>query len=494
MNKMYLINSRPWFLELKRNQLAITIDTVSEVYWKNIKEKGYDSVWLLGVWDNEPKLTNGKKVSLQYIDEYKKVLPDITENDIIDSCFAINDYRFNAMFGTEENFFALKTQLNKIGLKLILDFIPNHFHFQSDLIGENLEAFVFGKSSEMNGHDFGVVRYGETDNYIANGRDPYTGSWSDTAQINWFSSKARELMKTKLEYVSRFCDGVRCDMAMVITPDNFRKTWDYWLKSINRTPVITTEWWKEIIPHIKTYNEEFVFIAECYWNLQLYMLDCGFDYVYDKDFYDGIITHNINLLQTALQTKSHLPHSVMFLDNHDEQRSASLLANEELYSAIVTHATLPGLKLYYEGQEEGSKIRLPMQVGRSPFEEKNEQIYSWYQLVFSIVKDPVFVLGDFEVIVPLPVDPNAVTSTNLIAYKRSYNGRTFLIVVNYSKKLSQGHIPYIPQVNDHLSTIVFFDRLTSKEYAYERDLLMTHHLFVELRPWQSHIFEIIETF
>jgi hypothetical protein len=214
--------------------------------------------------------------------------------------------------------------------------------------------------------------------------------------------------------------------------------------------------------------------------------------VYDKDFYDYIIAHDVAKLRNALLNESHLPHSVMFLDNHDEERVASRLGIDQLRPAIVLQATLPGLKLYYKGQEEGSKIKLPMQLGRRPYEPVNQEVYDWHQKVFAITSDPVFVLGDFEIVNSIKIDEQNNTCQNLLAFKRTYKQQTYLIVANYSIVRSKGFVPYVPEVNEHLTTVVFADQLTGVEYPYKRDSLMTHHLYVELSPWQCHVFRIKE--
>jgi hypothetical protein len=490
MNKLFLINTRAWLAQLRVANPEASLLSAGEEFWLSIKNKGFDGVWLLGIWDNAPTKLQGQHVATKYIDQYRKILPDITEGDIVDSCFAINDYTVSLDVGSREEVLELKEMLNQYGLKLILDFVPNHFHYYSDLITENRDVFIHGNQTDLNA--LGIDCYELGQDWIAHGRDPYTGSWSDTAQINWLSSKAHEFMTSKLESVAEICDGVRCDMAMAILPEAFEHNWGHALNKLSTGQSDQSSWWETVIPHIRNIKGDFTFIGECYWELQASLLDSGFDFVYDKDFYDCIITHDVPQIKTALLNKPHLPHSVIFLDNHDEQRSAARLTPSQIQPAAILQAALPGLKLYYQGQEEGSKVTLPMQISRGPYEQLNQEVYDWYQNVFEITKDPVFVLGDFELVDPIDLDDQNQTSANLVAFKRTYKQKTYIVVVNYSLKRSKGFIPFVPEINDRLTKIVFEDKLTGQSYEYTRNLLMTHHLYVELAPWQSHVFEVRE--
>ena len=60
---------------------------------------------------------------------------------------------------------------------------------------------------------------------IAHGRDPYFPGWPDTLQVNHRHAGFREAMLRTLESIAQQCDGVRCDMAMLVLPDVIARTW-----------------------------------------------------------------------------------------------------------------------------------------------------------------------------------------------------------------------------------------------------------------------------
>ena len=61
--------------------------------------------------------------------------------------------------------------------------------------------------------------------FIACGRDPFFPPWRDVAQLNYFNPATREAMIGVLTTIAQHCDGVRCDMAMLVLNDVFAQTW-----------------------------------------------------------------------------------------------------------------------------------------------------------------------------------------------------------------------------------------------------------------------------
>ena len=60
---------------------------------------------------------------------------------------------------------------------------------------------------------------------LAYGRDPYFDGWPDTLQLNYGNPALQEAMLGELRRIARQCDGVRCDMAMLVLPEVFERTW-----------------------------------------------------------------------------------------------------------------------------------------------------------------------------------------------------------------------------------------------------------------------------
>ena len=119
---------------------------------------------------------------------------------------------------------------------------------------------------------------------LANGRDPYFAAWPDVVQLNAFSPDLRAAVIATLSSIGEQCDGVRCDMAMLMMNDTFERTWGE-----RAGPRPEADYWPTVIPAVKTTHPEFVFMAEAYWDLEWALLEQGFDYCYDKRLYDRLV-------------------------------------------------------------------------------------------------------------------------------------------------------------------------------------------------------------
>ena len=78
------------------------------------------------------------------------------------------------------------------------------------------------------------------------------------------------------------CDGVRCDMAMLVLPDVFERTWG------RRAPLF----WPTATQRVRERVPGFIFMAEVYWDLEWTLQQQGFDYAYDKRLYDRLREHH----------------------------------------------------------------------------------------------------------------------------------------------------------------------------------------------------------
>src|SRR4029077_3013911 len=85
---------------------------------------------------------------------------------------------------------------------------------------------------------------------LAHGRDPYFPRWLDTVQINYRHPGLRAAMIDNLRHIAQRCDGVRCDMAMLLLPDVIRKTWGERSKPSDGAAPVDTPFWAEAIPAV----------------------------------------------------------------------------------------------------------------------------------------------------------------------------------------------------------------------------------------------------
>ncbi len=353
----YEINTRSWIKQFGPNA---GLKDIPDQYWKQLRKKGIDYVWLMGVWQTTNSSIEAYCFHPDLIRAYDRVNPAWTKEDIYGSPYAIEDYQVATQLGTNEDLKMVQEALHRHHMGLILDFIPNHFNAHSSLIKSVPEVFL--QASEAQYRDDTFTIYPHAGRYFAHGKDPYFPAWTDTVQINYFAEAAHEFMSGKLQMLARLSDGVRCDMAMLILPQFFGKTW----QNLISNNAHLESFWKTAIPATKQINADFIFIAEAYWDTQWELQQMGFDYTYDKKLLDLLKSRAMQDIKKHLSGDSDYQNKcVRFIENHDEDRSLLELGESRSRMAAVLMSTIPGMKLFYDGQWQGNRTRIPVQMGTS---------------------------------------------------------------------------------------------------------------------------------
>lgn len=467
---IYEINTWPWLNGLSRKHgRPIHLGNVPAEEWDDAASWGFDAVWLMGVWERSAA---GREIAREHPDlqaEYRKALPDFKPDDIVGSPYSIHRYQADPHLGGPEGLRSARAELTRRNLALLLDFVPNHLAVDHPWTSEHPEYFIREDSGR-----------------IANGRDPYFPPWTDTAQINAYHSGARAALTDTLQEIARECDGVRCDMAMLLLNEIFKKTWGE-----RAGPPPRDEFWPQAIAAVKAEFAGFTFVAEAYWDLEARMLQLGFDYCYDKRLYDSLVHKN------ALAVRQHLAGDtvrqeklVRMIENHDEQRAAAVFPPARERAAAVVAATLPGAKLFYQGELEGRKIRMPVQLARWPEEQIDQDLRNFWWTLLQACGEPVIRDGEWQLL-SVTGWPDNTSCVNLLAWGWRDGDERALVAVNYSDSSSQGriHLPW-----DDLSGKAWplRDVLTSEVYVRSGDEMASTGLYVDLGPWRSHflMFEV----
>lgn len=285
-----------------------------------------------------------KDISSEVLDELKKlavthvwytgIIRHATDGDdtakgragspyAIKDYYDVNPYMSTETDGRMREFEELVDRTHKAGLKVIIDFIPNHLsrEYHSDVAPFGDENFYPGRI-----HD---------------------GDWTDTVKLNYECHdtwiKMREIL---LFWGSKGVDGFRCDMV----------------------ELVNVEFWEWCIPQIKKSFPEIIFIAEIYQthNYHPYIVRGGFDYLYDKSgFYDTLRaisaghTWASSLTSVWQALGEFQPKMLNFLENHDEQRVSSdfFVGNPQKSLAMLYVSLLFNTApfMIYFGQELGER-------------------------------------------------------------------------------------------------------------------------------------------
>jgi Alpha amylase, catalytic domain len=484
---IYEINTRVWLRRFDKEGKKAVLSDVPPDYWDSLREKGIDYVWLMGVWQGCESTIEKYCFEENLMKEYSRALKGWKREDVIGSPFAIDDYNVNPAVGTYESLIELKTLLNSKGMKLLLDFVPNHLSANSSVIKSNPYVFLGVGKEFFNRDPHTFFQPFESEKaYFAHGRDPFFPAWQDTIQINFFSIDARTFLCNVLINLTKMCDGVRCDMAMLPLNNVFKNTWGTLLPSYG-FEIPKTEFWAEAIRKVKEVRPDFLFIAETYWDLEWNLQQLGFDYTYDKKLTDRLgYAPNIPIKEHLMAETSYQQKSLRFLENHDEDRAIAVFGKEKSKAAAVIISTILGMRFYFDGQFEGKKIKLPVQLGREPEEIPVIGMREFYTKLLKITSKEPFRHGLWKLLEADQAWENNHTNENLFAWSWNYDNEKRLVIVNYSDQLSSCLIKF--DVSGDLDEFTLDDLLNDKSYKRFPKEIANRGLYIELKPWQSHIF------
>jgi glycosidase len=190
---LYQINTRVWLTELSR-QLGrcATLDDIPDAELDRLVEMGFDLVWFLSVWQTGLAGQQVSRSNPEWRREFQETLPDLREEDIAGSGFAITGYTVHTNLGGDAALARLRGRLRKRGLKLMLDFVPNHMGLDHPWIEDHPDYFVQGTEGDLARapQNYTRVKRKRGDLILAHGRDPYFPGWPDTLQLNYANPKS----------------------------------------------------------------------------------------------------------------------------------------------------------------------------------------------------------------------------------------------------------------------------------------------------------------
>lgn len=476
------INTHEWFNKIKRDfGRDITLADIPESYLFEIKAGGFDAVWLMGVWQESPASRNIARNDDGINSYLSKVLPEYSKEDIIGSQYSIYDYRVSSSLGGDEALAKFRQKLNEFGIALILDFAGNHLSIDNPLTLTDPDIFIRHKGDNPNKSEFFKTANGE---WLAHGRDPHYPPWTDTVQINHFNLKARKYLLDTLLKVSSMCDGLRCDMVMLMLNKVFRETWGKYIQE--ETPA--DEFWPEAIDKVKEQHPFFTFAAEVYWGLEWEVQELGFDYTYDKTLYDRLLLSNPQDIQGHLNAE-HLyqKRSIRFISNHDEEAPITAFGKEKSLAAATVAATINGARLFTVSQIYGEKRRLPIQYIQKD-KYKDEEIFAFYKKLLSIINNPAFHGGQWTLRQTKPIDDKDQSFKNILSWCWTQLSTCKAVVINYAPTSAKFILPMdrVPQQDTVFIKEEFTDTLLSMPTAEVKKRGMV----LEMKPFEIKILSV----
>jgi glycosidase len=480
---LYQINTRVWLTELSRALgRQATLDDIPDAELDRVAGMGFDWVWLLSVWQIG---SAGREVSRGHPEwqrEFAETLHDLHEDDIAGSGFAITGYTVHAYLGGDAALARLRERLRARGLLLMLDFVPNHTGLDHPWVEDHVEYYVSGTESDLAHAPHNYTRLGRTwgAQILAHGRDPYFAGWPDTLQLDYSNPATQEAMLGELLKIAEQCDGVRCDMAMLILPDVFERTWG------RRPP----PFWPLATRRVRERVPGFCFMAEVYWDLEWTVLEQGFDYAYDKRLYDRLREGHARPVREHLCAGLDYQRKLArFLENHDEPRASATFAPGPHEAAAVVTFLSPGLRFFHQGQFEGRNTRISPHLVRAPLEPPDQERRQFYERLLAVLRQPGVRDGQWYLLECVPAWDGNWTSECFVAWAWEAQGSRWLIAVNYAGNQSQCYVR-LPFPDLAGRAVQLADLTGPAIYDRQGSDLVSRGLYLDLSPWGYHVFEV----
>src|SRR5215216_2000160 len=240
---------------------AVTLADVPDDVWDDVAGAGIDAVWLMGVWRRSPAGAALARTNPSMVAAHREALPDFTDADVVGSAYCIRDYVVDEHLGGDDGLAVARTTLAARGVGLVLDFVPNHVAPDHPWATEHPEYFVHGTADDLRRDPDSFVAVGDA--VIAHGRDPYFPAWPDVLQLDASLPAVRAAAADVVGSIAERCDGVRCDMAMLVLDDVFVRTWGERAAG-GPAPDGGRGYWPTVMEAVRTAHPEFVFWAEAY--------------------------------------------------------------------------------------------------------------------------------------------------------------------------------------------------------------------------------------
>jgi hypothetical protein len=479
---LYQLNTRVWLTQLSRHLARrATLDDIPDNDLDHLAELGFDWIWFLSVWQTG---LAGQRISRSnpgWRHEFQDTLPDLSDEDIPGSGFAITGYTVHQNLGGDAALARLRERLRRRGLRLLLDFVPNHTALDHPWVEDHSEYYIAGTEQDLARAPQNYIRTPQKkgDLILALGRDPYFPGWPDVLQLNYGNPATQEAMIAELVRIAGQCDGVRCDMAMLVLPEVFERTW-----GIRSAP-----FWPKAIPRVRERAPGFCFMAEVYWDLEWTLQQQGFDYTYDKRLYDRLRERHARSVREHLYAGlDYQNRMARFLENHDEPRAAATFPPGVHEAAAIITFVSPGLRFFHQGQFEGRKKRLSPHLGRGPDEPIDPALAKFYDRLLAVLRQPAVRDGQWQLLECTRAWVGNWTADGFLAFAwQGPGGERLLATINYASNQGQCYIR-LPFADLGTTTWRLTDLIGDAVYDRDGKDLQSRGLYLDVPPWDAAVF------
>jgi hypothetical protein len=397
MHQLYELNVRTWRSE-RSSELGrpATLDDLTDDFLDDLVEAGFTWVYLFGIWPTGPLARASAEQDRQLCEYLGYVLPGFDpKNDLAGNPQAPGGYAADPVLGGDEALGRLRHRARAAGLSLMLDVFPNHVGLDHPWADEHPDWFIQGDEHALRERPDAHVRVGGR--IFCHGRDPFFAPWRATLQLDYAKPAVHAAMIDVITSVAARCDGLRCDLAMLLLPDVFATTWGRQIPAF----------WRDCITHVRSQHPGTLFVAEVYWNREWDLQQAGFDFTYDKILYDRLLIGDAEGIRGHLGAAiEYQRRSVRFLENHNEPRAAAKFQNPDHHrGALFITGMVPGMLLCHHGQEDGRLLHASLPAARRPAETGSSAHRSSYRDLMYLLGESSRMHGEWRLLPPHGPNP-----------------------------------------------------------------------------------------
>lgn len=480
---LYQINTRVLLQKLSQSlQRPASLDDIADSVLDQWAAAGFDWIYCLGVWQTGNAARQVSRSNPIWLAEYHQILPDLQEEDIAGSCFAVTGYQVHTGMGGNAAAERWRDRLHQRGLKLMLDFVPNHTAPDHPWVQQHPDFYVTATEEQLRREPQNYCRVAlpSGEQILAYGRDPYFPGWCDTLQLNYGNPALQAAQRQELLAIAQLCDGVRCDMAMLILPEIFQRTWG----------IAVPPFWPEAIAQVRSHHPGFLFMAEVYWDLEWALQQQGFDYTYDKRLYDRLHEqHSRPVREHFWASLDYQQKSARFLENHDEPRAAAAFPGPLQPAAAILTFLCPGLRFFHQGQFEGYQKRISVHLQRGPEEPINSDLQQFYQELLTCLQLPILRQGTWQLLECVPAWAGNWTWDCFVAFNwADEDGTHVMAIANYAPHRSQCYVKHLPSHQG----LQFQPLLTAANTINPSGVIQSPSTYLDMPAWGYHVLRLLK--